>query len=151
MRVYFEAHAKFTDSISVKFFNRLRWEIEPFIRLSGVGGRKDAEFNGVLELESTDIELVQYQITEALVRKVEALSRVGVESIDFSLVSFGLPEEKEKGTLILPPKGKTSKVKTQHADLVDILVNQYGYAKAMTVRMRKKELLSHVNSLKGLK
>jgi len=140
MRVYFSALAEFTENISVKFWRKLRADLAPFISLQGTGGPKRAQFQGVMELEDASDELLNYQITEALVRKVESLSRVGVERIDFEEMTRGAGRT-------LPIVGYMTADELQkksRKELIEMLHTQFDYPLGSSKRMSKKMLVESI-------
>ncbi len=92
MIVFFKARTEFTDRITRDFWRKLRKNIDPFLKLTAVGGAKQGHFSGTLpiELENPSDEELAYEITSALVQKVELLSAVGVTNIEFDEITVGV-------------------------------------------------------------
>jgi hypothetical protein len=92
MIVFFRARAEFTENINRDFWRKLRKNRDPFHTLTAVGGSKNGHFTGSLavDLEEPTDDAMAYEITAALVQKVELLSRVGVAHIEFDEITVGV-------------------------------------------------------------
>lgn len=90
MIVFFRARTQFTDPITRDFWRKLRNYADPFINITAVGGSRNGHFSGSLELEDLNEESMAYEITAALVDKIEVLSRVGVSHIEFDEITVGV-------------------------------------------------------------
>lgn len=90
--VFFEAETEFSAPITRSFWRKLRKNIEPFVNLSGVGGTNHGHFKGSipLEVEALSEEILAYEITSALVSKIELLSKVGVNHVEFLEITIGV-------------------------------------------------------------
>lgn len=87
MQVSFRAQAVFTDKVTWRFSRKIKEAQAPFLKLSAVGGGTVWFFTGILNMRPLkQKKLIAYEITSELVRKVEELTTVGVESIDFELI-----------------------------------------------------------------
>ena len=91
MLVAFKAKATFTDPLvggqSQNFPKHLRKRKSPFHSLSAIGGGVNWVFTGVLEMRPLkQKKRMRYEITSALVDKVEELTKVGVLTLDFERV-----------------------------------------------------------------
>jgi len=84
MLVAFRASAVFTDVVNHTFALRVLEDQAPFRKISATGGSKAWFFIGVLEMRPLkQNKRIAYEITAAIVKKVEHLTTVGVATIDF--------------------------------------------------------------------
>ena len=84
MHVAFKARAVFTDKVTWSFAGKIKKAQAPFQKLSAVGGGTGWFFEGVLNMRPLkQKKRIAYEITAELVQKVEQLTTVGVERIDF--------------------------------------------------------------------
>lgn len=90
--VYFRASVRFTAPISVEFWRKFRTNFSPFATMTAVGGPNNAFFRGTLNVEDDKLKegAAAYEITAALVQKVELYSDVGVDHIEFEEVTAGV-------------------------------------------------------------
>lgn len=91
MLVAFVAHAVLTEPLvggQSQFFPRHILESqEPFQRLSVVGGRNKWVFSGVLNIRKLkQRKRIAYEVAAALVPKVEEITKVGIETLDFEKI-----------------------------------------------------------------
>lgn len=146
MLVYFFVQAVFTEGVTRTLFTRVKKDPKPFVELKGKGGYKSklGSFQGVIDLDSQDYDELAYLITEALVKKVEANSRAGVESVDYKEITFGADSE-TRGTLY-KDSGLTSQVEAKklRPELIEILVTKYNHSRASVSRLSLEELRKHL-------
>jgi hypothetical protein len=87
MLVSFRVQAIFTDAVKYSFARKVREAQDPFRELSAVGGKERWFFSGILDMRPLkQKKRIAYEITAALVKKVEDLTLVGVERVDFELI-----------------------------------------------------------------
>lgn len=96
MLIFFKAQAKFTSNIEVRFWRKVRKNPEPFTQLSAVGSGSLGYFTGLLpfEDEASGDDVWAYEITKELVTKIELLSSVGVESLNFDVLEPSILNKK---------------------------------------------------------
>jgi len=90
--VFFRARAQFTGPINRDFWRKLREHIAPFHNLTALGGVRNGHFQGTLtvDIESREEEALAFEITSAIVQKVELLSKVGVANVEFDEITLGV-------------------------------------------------------------
>lgn len=125
-------------------FSQVKKNPKPFLELKGKGGYKSklGSFRGVIDLDTQDYDELAYLITEALVKKVEANSRAGVESVDYKEITFGADSEKRGLPFKEPESVPTLKLK--RPELIEILVTKYNHSRASTSRLPLEELRKHL-------
>lgn len=92
LTVFFRASVTFSDKINRDFWRKFREDKDPFITLTAVGGVKSGHFYGsiTLDLKRGSRKRLAYEITSALVQKIELLSSVGVANIEFEEITKGV-------------------------------------------------------------
>ena len=84
MLVGFRVYATLTDKVHWEFRNWIRKSQGPFHKLSAIGGPKVWILSGVLRMRPLkQKKRMAREITGFLVDKIEALTNVGVEKIEF--------------------------------------------------------------------
>lgn len=87
MLVSFRAMAVFTDKVTYSFSHKVKKAQAPFQKISAVGGGANWFFSGILNMRPLkQKKRIAYEITSEIVRKVEGLTTVGVDRIDFELI-----------------------------------------------------------------
>ena len=111
--VFFRARTVFTAPITRDFWRKFREDPLPFSPVTAVGAAHKGFFSGCIDLEigrRPSLDALAYEITSALVQKVELLSRVGVTNIEFDEITFETAYEKNvlhhklPNVVIRPPR-----------------------------------------------
>lgn len=92
MIVFFKAQARFTSNINRDFWRKVKKHKAPFLNLVAVGGCTNGYFSGSVDLpvEGQSRDDLAYEITAIIVSKVEFLSAVGVENMEFDEITVGI-------------------------------------------------------------
>jgi hypothetical protein len=106
MLVAFKVRAVLTEPLigrqALKFSRCVNEEQHPFHSLSAAGGTDIWLFKGVLRMRRLkQKKRMAYEITSAVVKKVEELTKVGVDRVDFKSIDPEYDLSKEPTLLIV--------------------------------------------------